>query len=336
MPPPRGLIQTLDHELHRSALLPRNAKLLLAVSGGADSVALLRLLHSINQSHHWQWILHIAHIDHGIRGKASRADAAFVRSLAKSLALPCTVKQLRLKKTASEATARTARLKALHAIAQSHHCSAVVMAHHADDQAETVLLRLMRGTGIDGLSAMKPASTVAGEGGGLTLFRPLLTLRRAALREHLTQINQPWCEDETNHSDLYLRNRVRSILLPALEILAPAAIQAIGRTALLAGEAHEVLATLTTELLQAALVKKTKSRIHLHRAPLQQTPRYLCAEALRAAIALLGGSTETADFERIREAVRIIQNPAGGKVVQMGDGISIRAAAGIVTIERER
>jgi tRNA(Ile)-lysidine synthase len=332
MPPPRGLIQTLDQDLHRSALLPRRTKLLLAISGGADSVALLRLLHAINHSNHWHWTLHIAHVDHGIRGPASRADAAFVRTLAQSLALPCTIKHLRLKKNASEATARTARLAALRAIATSQKCDAFVMAHHADDQAETLLLRLMRGTGIDGLAAMKPASTLD----GLTLFRPLLTLRRAQLRAHLTELHQPWREDETNHTDAYLRNRLRTILLPALEILAPTAIQAIGRTALLAGEAHELLATQTAALFQSALLKKTKTHLHFRRPLLQHSHRYLCAELLRSAITLLGGSTETADFERIREAVRIIQNPAGGKVVQMGDGIFIRVAAGSVIIERER
>ncbi len=330
MPSPRGITQLLDQSLHRNNLLPQNAKLLLAVSGGADSVALLRLLHAINRSNHWHWSLQVAHIDHGIRGPASSADAAFVRALATSLDLPCITKRLRLPKTASEATARTARLRALRSIAASTHSTAVVLAHHADDQAETVLLRLLRGTGIDGLAGMKPSITLD----GLTLLRPLLTLRRNALRAYLTELQQPWREDESNHTNAYLRNRLRSILLPAVEILAPAAIDAIGRTALLAGEAQELLAAQAADLFHSALVKKTKTSLRFTRAVLQKAPRYLCAEALRLALSLLGGSTEIADFERIREATRIIQKSAGGKTIQLGAGITLTALAGTVTLQR--
>jgi len=249
MPPPRGLIQQLDQELHKSLLLPRRARLLLAVSGGADSVALLRLLHAINQSDYWQWTLIVAHIDHGIRGRAAQADASFTQKLAAAFKLPCVVKTLKLGRHASEETARIARLRALEAIARSRKCLAAVLAHHADDQAETVLLRLFRGTGIDGLAGMAPDTTI----NGLRILRPLLSLRRSDLRMFLKELRQPFREDHTNATDLYLRNRLRKIL-PLIEHLAPGAVPAITRTASLARQAQHLVDTHLQHLLAAAVI----------------------------------------------------------------------------------
>ena len=172
MPPPRGLIQWVDRELHRSSLLPREARLLVAVSGGADSVGLLRILCAVNRSRFWGWTLLVGHVDHGIRGSASAADAKFVRALAKELGLKYMLRRLQLKKNSSEALARDRRLSALRAMVRSEKCSGVVMGHHADDQAETVLLRIMRGCGLDGLAGMRSQNQV----NKLTIYRPLLSL----------------------------------------------------------------------------------------------------------------------------------------------------------------
>ncbi len=332
MPAPRGLIQQLDHHLHRSELLPPRAKLLLAVSGGADSVALLRLLHAINHSNHWKWTLLVAHIHHGIRGKSSTADARFVKSLAKSLSLPYIEKKLRLGKSASEATARTARLAALEKIATQKKCDAIVLAHHADDQAETVLLRLIRGAGLEGLAGMAPITPML----KIPLIRPLLHLRRTALRDYLVAIQQPWREDETNATDAYLRNRLRLQLMPTIEALSPTAVDAIARTAQLAGEAQALIESLAYDLLNEALITMTPKQLTLHRDPLQQAPPILCAELLRQTLLHMGGSTESTDFERTREAVRIIQATAGGKSIQLGRGLLLRAGAGVVTVEKSR
>ncbi|HUO08755.1 MAG TPA: tRNA lysidine(34) synthetase TilS [Phycisphaerae bacterium] len=332
MPPPRGLIQHLDHQLHRSDLLPQRARLLLAVSGGADSVALLRLLHAINQSRHWQWTLLVAHIHHGIRGRSANLDAAFVKSLAKSLALPFLERRLKLGRSASEATARTARFRALAAMAKQKKCDAIVLAHHADDQAETVLLRLIRGAGLDGLAGMATSARLQ----NMTVLRPLLGIRRETLRQYLQSIDQDWHEDETNATDAYLRNRLRQTVLPPLQRIAPAAIESIGRAALLAGAAQQILDSLALELLQESTITQTKRRITLRRAILQQAAPILCGELLRQLVRTLGGSTESSDFERIGEALRMIRATAGGKSVQMGRGIVARAGAGIVTVEKPR
>jgi tRNA(Ile)-lysidine synthase len=335
MPPPRGLVQLIDQRLHRSGF-PRGARLLVAVSGGADSVALLRLLHEINQSDHWRWTLVVAHVDHGIRGAASRQDGRFVASLARGLGLACVTRRLALPRSASEDAARAGRLRALAAICRAKKCAAVVMAHHADDQAETVLMRLFRGTGIDGLAAMSAATRI----NGLTILRPLLEIRRSDLRDYLRQIEQPWREDATNASGLYLRNRLRHQLMPYIQVLWPRAVEALCRVAVLAEEASAAIAEEAGAFMArtpawGALRGRAGARaIQFPRADFQQLPPAVASEVLRQVIAALGGSSESADFERLREARHMLAGRDGGKQIQLGEGLSISTRDALIRVER--
>jgi tRNA(Ile)-lysidine synthase len=188
----------------------------VGVSGGADSVALLLLLHGRPGL-----ALHVVHLDHETRAGASTDDARFVEDLCARLGLPCTVARRtdvepdlpRLPANTSSRF-RAARLALFRRVVRTHDLSGVVLAHHADDQAETILLRLLRGSGASGLTGMSPRATV----GGLTICRPLLGVRHDDLRALLAARAQPWRDDPSNASDDYLRNRVRRLLVkrPAL------------------------------------------------------------------------------------------------------------------------
>ncbi|HEX8912528.1 MAG TPA: tRNA lysidine(34) synthetase TilS [Humisphaera sp.] len=190
----------------------------VGVSGGADSVALLRLA-----AGRADVSLHVVHLNHQTRGGESDADAAFVNDLASRLGLPATV-AARGDVEAGLSTAErdalpanpSARYRALrHALFRStvavHALHGVLLAHHADDQAETVLLRLLRGSGYAALAGMAGRSAV----GGLALVRPLLGVRRDALRAYLAAIGQPWREDASNAGDDYARNRARKAMAAA-------------------------------------------------------------------------------------------------------------------------
>lgn len=179
----------------------------VAVSGGADSVALLRLL--ITRS---DLALHVIHLDHQTRGVESTADAEFVRRLADELQLPSTIAQRDVVEQQiadlpanPSARYRAARLALFRNVVTREHLAGVILAHHEDDQAETVLHRLIRGSGPSGLAGMAQRTDLA----GLTLVRPLLSVRRSHLQSFLQQIGQPWREDASNASDDYLRNRLR-------------------------------------------------------------------------------------------------------------------------------
>ena len=183
----------------------------VGVSGGADSVALLALLRR-----RADLALHVVHLDHEARGAESAADAAFVAELAGRWGLDCTVARWRDVEadvppgvTNRSARFRLGRRILFRRAVEKHALAGVALAHHADDQAETVMLRLMRGSGAIGLGGMAPRAVLD----GLAVLRPLLQARRAALRAFLLTEGLAWREDESNASDRYLRNRVRKLLV---------------------------------------------------------------------------------------------------------------------------
>jgi tRNA(Ile)-lysidine synthase len=182
----------------------------VAVSGGADSVALLALLRSRSDLQ-----LHVVHLDHQARGQESAHDAAFVAALATGWNLPCTLAtraemEPALKTPGRNLSAyfRALRLAFFEKMVREQQFSGVILAHHADDQAETVLQRLLRGSGYQGLCGM--AGSV--HFGQLRILRPLLDVSRSQLHAFLRSIGQTWREDPSNASDKYLRNRLRTYL----------------------------------------------------------------------------------------------------------------------------
>lgn len=203
--------------LTESTLLPRGAVLLAAVSGGADSVALLHGLHQASRRNRWTVVA--AHLNHGIRGAAAREDADFVQHLCREWGVPCQVGRVRVPQRARqrglsiEMAAREARYEFLQRAARKAGADIIVTAHHADDQAETVLLRLLRGTGLTGLCGMAQQRPL----GTTCLVRPLLSVRRREILAYLQQHHLPWREDAGNQDPVYLRNRIRHELLPCLE-----------------------------------------------------------------------------------------------------------------------
>ena len=179
----------------------------VGVSGGADSTALLCLLRTRPELS-----LHVVHLDHELRGQASADDAEFVRSLADQFGVPCTLTLRSQFEAASSnlpqnpsAQYRALRMELYRRVAGEQHLLGVILAHHADDQAETVLHRLIRGSGPAGLCGMSVTTRI----NSLLVLRPLLNVRRELLREYLRSIGQSWREDASNESDLYLRNRLR-------------------------------------------------------------------------------------------------------------------------------
>jgi tRNA(Ile)-lysidine synthase len=186
-------------------------KILAAVSGGADSVAMLHLLS--------QSTILCAHINHHLRDKESDQDQAFLETLCADWHIPLFVEQIDVKayaateKLSIETAARHLRLEALERIAQKTGCSYIATAHHKDDQAETVLFRLLRGTAFAGLSGIHPTR----EHNGLLWIRPMLNLRRSQIEAYCNQNNITWCNDASNIETHYRRNWIRHRLLPHLQ-----------------------------------------------------------------------------------------------------------------------
>ena len=209
------LLDRIQRTIRRHRLFASRARLIVAVSGGADSVALLHLLARLRTA--WRLTLHVAHLDHGLRPDASR-DAAFVQSLADRSQLPVTMErrdvaaECRRAGWSLEDGARRIRYQFLAEVARHQSASCVALAHTADDQAETVLMRLVRGTGLLGLGAM-PSKRPLGDG---WIVRPLLEVWRKDILAYVQDAELTYCEDPSNQDRRFVRNRIRHELLPLL------------------------------------------------------------------------------------------------------------------------
>ena len=195
-------------------------KLLLAVSGGADSTALLYVMHALKAGKVLTAELVCAHTNHQLRAAESDMDQEFVVAQAAKLKLPVTTRRLdvrgsaRRNKLSIETAARQLRIEALIDIAKESKCDAIVTAHQKNDNAETLIQRLSRGTGLRGLAGIWPARIFAGE---IEFVRPLLCVTRGEIIEYLRERNIEWRQDHTNADCAYRRNYIRHRLLPALQ-----------------------------------------------------------------------------------------------------------------------
>ena len=256
----------------------------VAVSGGADSLALLHALRALAGRRGWR--LAVLTVDHGLR-PGSAADAAFVADHAKTLGLPARVLTLAPgdlephRGAGPEAAARAARYGALWPAADALGCPWLATGHTLDDQAETVLLQLLRGAGPDGLAGMAVRTG--------RLLRPLLGARRTETRAACVAMGLAWREDPTNAEDTPLRNRVRTQLLPLLEDLRPGATRTLARTATLAADERDWLAPLVAATLAATVSqgegapRPEPHGIALDAAALAALPVSLARRVVRAA-----------------------------------------------------
>jgi tRNA(Ile)-lysidine synthase len=233
----------------------RDVSLLVAVSGGADSVGLLRGLARLKSSGSGQ--LWVGHFNHALRGAESVGDEQFVAALADRLGLGCQIGRAvrgELENNSGdglESAARGARYQFLQSAAGAVGARYVVTAHTADDQVETIVQRIFRGTGLGGLAGMRRARPL---GPAATLIRPLLGIRREEIRAYLHEIGQPWREDSSNARLDATRNWLRHELLPGVERhVSPTAPAAILRLGQLAAESQAIVEQLAAALAERSL-----------------------------------------------------------------------------------
>lgn len=232
-------------------------RLLLAVSGGLDSICLAHYFIKNREALGIEW-LGIAHVHHGLREGTADRDAAFVEAFAKSHDIPFFLKKLdgdALKSTEGslEENARDARYKALQEAAEN--CDAIVTAHHAGDQAETMYMRLRRGTTLAGLKGIQEVRD--------NIYRPFLNVTRAELLTYARENNLEWCEDESNSDVKFARNKVRHEFLPQLEKESPGAATQLCRIALLADKAYAKVMN-AGESLFAPVLKAVNADADIH------------------------------------------------------------------------
>ncbi len=230
----------------------------LGVSGGADSVAMLWAMAALKERYGGRGKLYVAHLNHGLRGSAADADEGWMRSLCERLKLLLEVRRIDVSTIAAEqgdgweAAARTARYDFLRTAAERLGARFVVTAHTADDQAETVLHRILRGTGIEGLAGMAKARPLTAS---VALVRPMLNLQRREVLEYLAAVGQDYRTDATNLDHQWTRNRLRHELLPQLRERYNRCVDAaLMRLAVQGGEAQQVIAELAATVAADCVV----------------------------------------------------------------------------------
>lgn len=299
-------------------LLPEDENILLAVSGGADSMALLHYLAVAGYKN-----IIVGHVNHGTRGAENEADARFVEDYCNQAKVLFVSKSLNLANH-SEAALRTARYAALLELAHCNNCQRIATAHTASDVLESLLLNFLRDASILGWNGIVKERRLDAK---VLLVRPMLQVSKEEARQYLIDENQSWREDSSNESTFYKRNAIRRQLLPVLENLVPQGVEQLAkqasRTALLARDENNFWEEQTVAHWQKVLLEETPSLIILEGARFAVLHPALQRRLLRYAVSRFCQTSANLSFERVEEARRHICDDGRNAVWQWRDGISV-------------
>jgi tRNA(Ile)-lysidine synthase len=328
----------LHAQIHRTIrsrhLFERNQRLLIAVSGGQDSLCLIKLLLDLQPK--WGWNLAIAHCDHCWR-EDSQANARHVQNLAQSWHTPFYL-ETATNPVNSEASARNWRYQALTKIAQNHNYQYIVTGHTASDRAETLLYNLMRGTGTDGLQALTWQRPLADN---ILLVRPLLEITRPQTEQFCQEFNLPIWEDSTNQNLQYARNRIRQELLPYLkENFNPQVESSLAQTAELLRAEVEYLEQASHQLRQEATKEwgngemgenYLNHHLRLNRRVLQKAPLALQRRVMRQVLQEI--LPNAPNFEHIEKLTALITAPNRSQTDPFPGGVTAIVEGNWICVE---
>jgi len=316
--------------IESNGLLAETGRVLLAVSGGADSVAMAHALIGLKKQGVLSCDFVIGHVNHSLRGAASDGDEAFVERLGQSLGISVVTQRVDVRayaaeqKLSIETAGRVLRLKTLARMAEGNGCDCIATAHHKDDLAETMDHRLMRGTGFRGLCGIWPVSEVY----GASFVRPMLDLRRDEIIQYCRDNAIQWRHDASNENAAFTRNRIRHSLLPVLEAESE---DLVGRLADLA-RAGRRFSVQTENKAQAvfndAVSDNRPGRITLQKAGLRECPPWVFYELIRTVLVMLDVGLRDYTREHFKAIRSLMDQPQGN--VSMPGPIQVFAEEGLL------
>jgi tRNA(Ile)-lysidine synthase len=313
----------------------RNERLVVAVSGGPDSLALLDVLTRLMPADR----LIVAHLDHGLR-PASAAEAATVAGVAAGYGLRFQADRVDVARLARErglsleAAGRTARYDFLAEVARREGATAVAAGHNADDQVETVLMHFMRGSGLGGLRGMRSVSPLPGHA-DLWLLRPLLGITRAAIEAYCVERGLAPITDDSNADPTFLRNRLRHDLLPRLESYNPQIRQRLRDMAEALADDEEMLADLTAEAWGQLVLDRRDGAIILQRSGWRALPLALRRRLLRRTIAEVNSALRDVGFQALEAARRVAEEGQTGAAAALPGGVNLRVEYDRIVVAAE-
>lgn len=311
-------------------LIVRGDKIVIGVSGGPDSMALLFMLNSLKSE--LGLSLYVAHLNHKLRKDASR-DMRFVEKISRDLNLPFFSDEADIKKLAKkgslEEIARQERLKFLFKAAKKFKANKIALGHTKDDQAETVLMRILRGTGLYGLRAIVPRRRI----NGFTIIRPLIEIERAEIYKFLKKIKIKPRIDSTNFQDIYFRNKIRNQLLPALKKNYNRNIKDIlSFLAENAGLDYDYLYAVSLSAFERIKVKATGVKIVLELGGFLKLHPAIQRMVMRIAFQKLSGSLRRLNFRHWKELEDLLSNRPATSIVDLPAKTMVQKEKGRIVI----
>lgn len=327
---PKSDLETrLLRAINETRPLQSGETVVVAVSGGLDSMALLNLLVRVNQAKGLGLQLHVAHLNHRLRRQHSDEDAEFVTAQVRALKLACTVEaadvpaRSRESSASIELAARQCRYEFFERLCLKLGAQVVMLAHHADDNVETVLHRIVRGTGVRGLGGIRALRPIR-EGSDIMLLRPLLGMRRAELESYVTAQEIPFRVDATNESTAYSRNRIRHELLPFIrERFNPQVDDAVARLSEQARGLEEYLRETCTRMLESIIVEYNNRQLVVHGPSLARRPRVIQTQLIREVIMRLGVGEGEITFSHLGAVADLLATAEGSKEVHLPGGLRV-------------
>jgi len=311
------LPQTVEKYISNYCLVPEPGVLLVGVSGGPDSVCLLHILNLIKDKLGVE--LYVAHLNHELRGEESKSDAAYVSELARSLGLKAAIESRDVRgyqevnSCSLEEAAREVRYAFFAELAHRVSAFAVAVGHTADDQAETLLMNLIRGSGLTGLRGMKPLTERCIEAGRppLLVLRPLLEVPRSQVEAYCQAVGLHTRDDSSNYSSEYLRNRIRSEIIPRLREYNPEIVASLVRTAQAVSQDLEYIDEEVDRVFDSVVEKDGEGGLSLNNLAFNRLPLALRRQLLRSALAQLAGGLRDIEMVHIEKIIGVMNRPAG-------------------------
>lgn len=312
------LPRTVRRTIEKYSMFSRGDRVVVAVSGGPDSVALLHILDSLKDVYGIK--LHAAHLEHGLRGDESVEDMRFVEELAGSLSIPLTTGSEDVGKMAEdeglsvEAAARKARYEFLDKVMKDTGFKKLATGHNANDQAETILINLMRGTGIAGLSGMKPAMDGR-------ILRPLIEAKRSEIMEYLETKNIAFRTDSSNADTRFDRNRVRSVLIPMIEKeFNPGIVDSLARTASVFSMVYEYFREEVEKSVREA-VKTEEGRVTLNLEVFSPYPEIVKLFTFHRILRAMEEDAQVISYDTLSALLNVAEKSRSGSRIDIGSGI---------------
>ncbi len=317
-------LSIIKQTAREKCLLDQDRPVLVGVSGGADSLALMDGLHRLG------YPMAVAHLDHALRPE-SAVDADFVRQKAAELGVPFVSDRVDVREVAAkeklslEEAARNVRYRFLFEQARLSNAQAVAVAHHADDQVETVLMHFLRGAALSGLSGMPYRRVLPIWDADIPLVRPLLDIWREDIEAYIEEIGWTPREDLSNTDTTYFRNQLRHELIPELAEINPRFKEVVQRMANVLGEEDHLLTNLADEAWVSCYMENTPERVVLNLRTFIKLEKGLQRRLLRRAVALLRPDLRDIGFEVIERGLGFVKDPSASRQMDLAAKLNLVA-----------